>query len=38
MPDPYAVFAFKFKNAIVTISDQTLFLNKLQAEIKIKIK
>ena len=38
MPAPYAVFAFKFKNAIVTCSDQTFFLNKLHAEIKNKIK
>ena len=36
MPTPYAVFAFKFKNAIVTCSDQTFFLDKLHAEIKKK--
>ena len=38
MPAPYAVFAFKFKNAIVTCSNQTFFLDKLHAEIKIKLK
>ena len=37
MPVPFAVFVFKFKNAIVTCSDQTFFLDKLHAEIKIKL-